>query len=232
MYLDRFFSETSVEPLVSFTLQTDIFGQISSAFHLSKIAKDSQSAYTVDNMSYNFQPFKQKIKDTEEWLKKEFATIRTGRATPAILDSVKVEAYGSDMPVNQVANVSIEDARTLRITPWDGSLGKAVERGITSANLGLSVVADDKGIRVIFPELTSERRGTLVKLAKQKLEEARIATRSEREKILKDIEGEERAGKISEDEKFRTKTELQKMVDEAGKVLDSFFDKKEREIAE
>ena len=182
-------------------------------------------------MAYNFLQFKQNTKDLENWLKKEFAGIRTGRATPAILDTVKVEAYGSQMNISQLANISLEDARTIRITPWDLSQAKSIEKGIISSNLGLSAVSDDKGIRVIFPELTSERRGSLIKVAKQKLEDAKITLRTEREKVLKDIESQEKAGKFSEDDKFRLKNELQKMVDDVGKTLDEIFAKKEKEIS-
>ena len=183
-------------------------------------------------MAYNFSIFKQNVKGLEEWLKSEFTTIRTGRATPAILDGVKVEAYGSNMSITQLGSISIEDARILRITPWDMSQVKAIEKGIMASDLGLSLAVDEKGIRVVFPELTSDRRQALVKIAKQKLEEARITLRNEREKILKDVEGQEKSGKISGDEKFRTKTELQKIVDNAGRVLDQIFTKKEREISE
>lgn len=183
-------------------------------------------------MAYNFSSFKQNIKDLEEWLKREFTTIRTGRATPAILDGVKVEAYGSDMSVTQLANISIEDARSLRITPWDMSQVKAIEKGITASDLGLSISVDDKGVRVLFPELTSDRRTALIKIAKQKLEDARITLRAEREKVIKDVDSQEKLGKISEDEKFRTKAELQKMVDDAGRVLEEALTKKEKEIGE
>lgn len=183
-------------------------------------------------MAYNFNTFKQAAKDTEEWLKKEFTSIRTGRATPAILDGVKVEAYGSEMPVNQLANISIEEARMLRVTPWDASQSKAIEKAIMVSNLGLSVAVDDKGVRVTFPELTSDRRGAFVKMAKQKLEDARVTLRTEREKVLKDIDNKEKEGNISEDEKFRSKTELQKMVDETGRNLEEMLTKKEKEISE
>ncbi|MEQ1561208.1 MAG: ribosome recycling factor [Nitrospira sp.] len=183
-------------------------------------------------MAYNFTPLKQSVKDTEEWLKREFSTIRTGRATPAILDGVTVEAYGTQMPLNQVANISVEDARMIRITPWDMSQVKSVEKGIIISDLGLSVSVDDKGLRVVFPELTSDRRTSLVKIAKQKLEEARITLRGEREKVIKDIDAKEKAGEMSEDEKFRLKTELQKMLDDANRILDEAFSKKEKEIAE
>jgi len=183
-------------------------------------------------MAYNFIQIKQSLKETEEWLKREFQSIRTGRATPAILDGVRVEAYGSNMGVNELANISVEDARMLRITPWDMSVVKDIEKGIVTSDLGLSVTIDDKGIRVVFPDLTSDRRTALIKVAKQKLEDARVTLRSEREKVIKDIDKKEKDGEISEDEKFRTKAELQKMIDEAGKILDEVFSKKEKEIGE
>ena len=183
-------------------------------------------------MAYNFSTLKQKLKDTEEWLRRELSTIRTGRATPVILDGVKVEAYGSDMTITQVANVSIEDARMLRVTPWDMSLVKAVEKGILVSDLGLSVAVDDKGLRIIFPELTSDRRTAMVKVAKQKLEDARVALRTEREKVIKDIDGQKKEGKMSEDENSRLKTELQKMLTEVGNNLEHMFNKKEKEISE
>ncbi|MEI6842924.1 MAG: ribosome recycling factor [bacterium] len=183
-------------------------------------------------MSYNFSQFKQNIKDLEEWLKKEMSGIRTGRATPAILDGVKVEAYGSEIPINQLANISVEDARMIRIAPWDASQVKAIEKGIVASDLGLSVVVDGNGIRVVFPELTGDRRLALVKVAKQKLEDARVTLRTEREKIIKDVDAKEKSGELSEDEKFRLKTELQKIVDDSGRTLDEIFSKKEKEIAE
>ncbi len=183
-------------------------------------------------MAYNFTQFKQKTKDLDEWLKREMSTIRTGRATPAILDSVKVDAYGSDMSITGVASVSVEDARMLRVTPWDMSLVKAVEKGIMLADLGLSVAVDDKGLRVSFPELTSDRRGALIKVAKQKLEDARVTLRAERERVIKDVDGQKKDGDISEDEQFRIKAELQKYVDETSVLLEQLFNKKEKEIAE
>lgn len=183
-------------------------------------------------MAYNFTSFKQNIKDTEDWLKKEFTNIRTGRATPAILDSVRVEAYGGEMTITQVANVSVEDARMLRITPWDASLAKSIEKSIITSDLGLSVSVDDKGLRVVFPELTSERRVSMVKIAKQKLEDAKVTIRGEREKVIKDIDKQEKDGIISEDDKFRLKTELQKIIDDSNKVLEEILAKKEKEITE
>lgn len=183
-------------------------------------------------MSYNFSSFKQNTTDLHEWLRREFAGIRTGRASPAILDGVTAEAYGSQMPINQLATISVEDARTIRVAPWDATQTKAIEKALVASGLGLSVVVDGSGLRIIFPELSNDRRTALLKIAKQKLEEAKVTLRGEREKVLKDIESQEKSGTISEDEKFRIKTELQKMIDEAGRGLDELLARKEKEIAE
>lgn len=181
-------------------------------------------------MAYNFALLKQKIKEVEDRLTQEFGSIRTGRATPVILDSVLVDSYGSKMSVNKVANISIEGARSLRVTPWDKGLIKEIEKGIALANLGLSTAADEEGLRVMFPELTSERRLQLVRAARDKLEEGRIHLRTEREKIWSDIQKQERESKISEDEKFRAKDEMQKLVDGGNKKMEEMFEKKEKEI--
>jgi ribosome recycling factor len=183
-------------------------------------------------MVYNTAQFKQNLKNIEEWLKGEFSGIRTGRANPAILDGVKVEAYGMEMPINQVANVSVEDARMIRVTPWDMSQAKPIEKAIIVSDLGLSVTVDDKGLRIVFPDLTSDRRSALIKIAKQKLEDAKVSFRAEREKSIKEIDSAEKAKEISEDEKFRMKTDLQKVLDDATRVLEELFAKKEKEIAE
>lgn len=182
-------------------------------------------------MAYDFKTFEARIKEIEERFARELTGIRTGRATPTILDSVQVEVYGTRMPVNQLATISVEDPRTLRISPWNMGDSKEVERALVSANLGLSVGADDKGIRVFFPELTSERRDMLMKLAKEKLEETRKALRSAREDVQSDIEAREKAKEYGEDEKFRYKDEMQKRVDAANKKFDEQLDKKEKEIS-
>ena len=109
-------------------------------------------------MAYDFKPFEKRIKEISERLVRELGSVRTGRAAPAILDGIQVESYGTRVPITQVANISVEDARTLRISPWDTAQAKEIEKAITLANLGLSVGSDEKGVRVFFPELTSERR--------------------------------------------------------------------------
>jgi ribosome recycling factor len=181
-------------------------------------------------MTYDFKSLKEKTKGVEEWLKKEYMGIRTGVASPALLDSVQVESYGTRMALNQVANISIEDARVIRIAPWDKSQAKAIEKAVTDANLGVSVGADDKGVRVFFPELTSERRVLLVKTAKTKLEDARKNLRGLRDEVWNEIQEKEKKGGMGEDDKFRFKDEMQKIIDESTKVLEVILEKKEKEI--
>ncbi len=179
---------------------------------------------------YDFKPLDQKISETNEWLHKEYQSLRTGRATPALLDGIQVESYGSRMPLNQVANIGTEDARTLRVAPWDASQIKEIEKAITNANLGVGVTADERGVRVSFPELTSERRTSLIKIAKDKLEDARQSLRAAREDTWNDIQAQERQSEITEDDKFKFKGDLQKRIDAANAALEELFKKKETEI--
>lgn len=180
---------------------------------------------------YNFSSLKTKAKEIEEWLAKEFSTLRTGRAMPAILDNVAVESYGAKMGIRELASVSVEDVRTLRVIPWDPIQSKNIEKAVANSGLGLSVAMDDKGIRIFFPELTSERRAALLKVAKEKLESGRIRLRSFRDDVWQDILRKEKAKEISEDEKFRLKNEMQKIVDEANGKLESLYAAKEKEIS-
>ena len=181
-------------------------------------------------MTYDFKELKEKVKGAEEWLKKEYTTLRTGIASPAILDGVQVESYGTRLPINQVANIGIEDARVIRITPWDKSQTKEIEKAITVANLGVSVGSDEKGVRVFFPELTGERRELLIKTAKAKLEDARVNLRGFRDDVWGDIQQKEKDGDMTEDEKFRGKNDMQKIIDDSNAALETLFAKKEKEI--
>jgi ribosome recycling factor len=182
-------------------------------------------------MAYDFKGFETNIKNILEKLGRELAGVRTGRATPAILDSVTVESYGTRMNISQVANVNVEDARTLRITPWDMSNAKEIEKAITMANLGLSVGMDEKGVRVNFPDLTGERRAQLIKVAKEKVEEAKAQLRGARDTIWNDIQKREKDGKMGEDDKFRAKEDMQKRVDAANKQFDDALERKEKEMS-
>jgi ribosome recycling factor len=181
-------------------------------------------------MIYDFAKFKKSLQENEDWFKREVAAVRTGRASLAILDSVRVESYGALLPVSQVAGLAIEDARALRITPYDMSQSKAIEKAITLAGLGVTVSTDEKGLRVSFPELTAERRAEVVKMAKSKLEDARKTLRAYRDGVVKDLQSKEKAGGVGKDDIFRLKNETQKFSDDAGRRLEDLFQKKEKEI--
>ncbi|MDE2079027.1 MAG: ribosome recycling factor [Patescibacteria group bacterium] len=170
--------------------------------------------------------FKKTAAEKGEWLKRELQGLRTGRATPALLDSVKIEVFGSMMALNQVASISVEDARTLYLSPWDKGQVKTIEKAITLADLGVSAGSDEKGVRVSFPELTAERREQLVKLVKAKLEDARVQLRAARTKAISDMEKEA----ANEDEERRGKEAIQKIVDETNKELEAIAEKKEAEL--
>lgn len=177
-------------------------------------------------MAHNTQSFKIELKKIEEWLSKEYSQVHTGRATPIVLDSIMVESYGNYMPIKNVAGITIEDPKTLRIAPWDKNQIKGIESAINSANLGLSVVSDSDGVRVIFPMLTTENRTKLVKVLKEKLEDARISVRKERQAEIDKLTG------LSEDEAKRGKEDIQKVVDEANNNLETIFNKKEKDLME
>ncbi|MDR3519913.1 MAG: ribosome recycling factor [Candidatus Pacebacteria bacterium] len=181
-------------------------------------------------MQYNFSNFKAELKKVEEFLSKEYTQLNIGRASPMVLDGISVDSYGSYVPLKNVASVSIEDPKTLRIAPWDKGHIKSIEKAIIAANLGLSVATDDLGIRVIFPQLTTETRQTLVKVLKEKLEEQRIAVRHERVVVLEEIEGKKKDAQMTEDEIFAAKEELQKITNEANSKLEAVYEKKEKEV--
>jgi ribosome recycling factor len=181
-------------------------------------------------MPYDFSVLRAKIADTEEWLSKELSALRGGRAAPAMLDGVQAENYGVRVPLNQMASITIEDARTIRITPWDTANVKNIEKAIVVADLGLSTASDEKGVRAIFPELTEERRREIVKIVKGRHEQARIALRGERDEVWSDIQKKEKNGEIGEDDKFSFKEEMEKLVKEGNDKLQEIYERKEKEI--
>ena len=184
------------------------------------------------HMAYDFTKLKANIKETEEWLQRELGGVRTGRAAPALLDSVRVDAYGVKSPLAQVASVTVEDARTIRISPWDKTLSKAIEKAINDGDFGLSVVVDDSGMRVVFPELTADRRTLLSKLAGEKTEQAKVTLRGHRTDTLKDIDATEKEGGMGKDEVTRLKEEVQKHIDAGVAALEAMAKKKLEEIAQ
>jgi ribosome recycling factor len=180
---------------------------------------------------YNFTPLEKNLQETTEAFTSELSGIRSGQSNPALLDGVKVESYGSMMPLNQVASITTEDARTLRVSPWDQNIVKAVESALQSADLGVSIGSDEKGVRVSFPELTSERREQLIKLTRQKLEEARARVRRNREDAWNDIQAKEKAKEMGEDDKFRAKEKMEELIKKANATLEDLAKRKEAELA-
>ncbi|WP_124727554.1 ribosome recycling factor [Staphylospora marina] len=165
-------------------------------------------------------------------LKKDLLTLRAGRANPAVLDKVTVEYYGTEMPVNQLANLSTPDPRTLMIQPWDKSALGAIEKAILKSDLGLTPNNDGNVIRITIPPLTQERRNELVKLARKMGEDAKVAIRNVRRDANDDIKKVEKNGEISEDEARRGQDEIQKLTDKSIKEVDQVVAAKEKEIME
>jgi ribosome recycling factor len=147
-----------------------------------------------------------------------------------LLDNVRVDNYGAKSPLNQVGTIGTEDARTLRISVWDSSMIAGIEQAIRDADLGVSVSSDSAGLRVIFPELTVERREQLLKLAKSKLEDARIAVRSARDDVMKQLDKSHKDGDLSEDELYGQRETVQEQIETANKELESLFNHKEAEL--
>lgn len=178
------------------------------------------------------------IKDAEDRmlkavdaLKREYATIRAGRANPGILEKVTVEYYGTPTPVNQLANISVPEPRMLVVQPWDKSSLPLIEKAILKSDLGLNPSSDGTVIRLIIPQLTAERRAEIVKTVKKKAEDARVAVRNVRRDINDGIKKLEKDG-VSEDEIKRAQDEVQKMTDKYIKEIDRIMDTKEKEIIE
>ncbi len=177
-------------------------------------------------MAFDFSPLKTELEGAAEWLRKEYSGISTGRANPALLDGILVEVYGALQPIKNIASIGTEDPKTLRISPWDKSVSKEIEKAITTSSLPFSVTVDANGLRAILPQLTTENKQSIVKIIKTKMEDARITVRQARQKTEKDIE----AAALPEDETFRTKADMQKLVDAANQNLESLFAKKEEEL--
>lgn len=165
-----------------------------------------------------------------EVLHTEFAGLRTGRASPSLIDPVQVEAYGTRMPLNQVGNVSVPEARLLTVQVWDRSMVKAVEKAIREAGLGLNPQTDGQTIRVPIPELNEERRRELSKIAGKYAEQARVAVRNVRRDGMEHLKRAEKEGEISQDEHKKAADEIQAMTDAHIKKIDEALASKEKEI--
>lgn len=178
------------------------------------------------------QETKERMGKTIEALKKEMQRVRTGRASATMLDSVKVDYYGTLTPLNQMASISVPESRLLTIQPWDASALKEIEKGILKANLGLTPSNDGKIIRISVPPLTEDRRKEIVKIVNKTCEEFRVAIRNIRRDSNDMLKGLKKDGDISEDEQFKAQDKVQTITDDHIKMVDDIMKEKEKEILE
>ena len=171
------------------------------------------------------EKLKSKLKSVEEALKTELSALRIGRATPALVENIPVDYYGVKTPLKQLASISAPELRLLVIEPWDKNAVSSIEKAVYASDLGLNPIVDKNLIRISIPPLTEERRNSLIKIMSVKLEEVKIRCRAARDEAIKEISG-------SEDEKFKIKESIQKLVDETNKNMEGLAKLKEREIKE
>lgn len=174
--------------------------------------------------------FEDKMEKSLENLKSEYTTIRAGRANPHLLDKIKVDYYGTPSTLQQVANVSVPEARMIQIQPWESSLIKEIEKAILSSDLGITPNNDGKVIRLVFPELTEDRRKELVKDVKKKGENAKVAIRNIRRDANDAIKKAGKAAEISEDEQKQLEEKVQKSTDKYIADIDKAVEEKSKEI--
>lgn len=174
--------------------------------------------------------FEEKMGKAIESFKEDLSMIRAGRANPKILDKVMVEYYGTPTPLNQVGNVSVPEARIIQIQPWEASMLKEIEKSIMKSDIGITPSSDGNVIRLVFPELTEERRKSLTKDIKKKGETAKVAIRNIRREGMDDLKKKEKSNEITEDDLSRLETELQKSTDKNVQLIDTIVKDKNKEI--
>lgn len=174
--------------------------------------------------------FKRRMDGALDAFKRELSGLRTGRASPSLLESVAVDAYGAQRPINQLGTVSVPEPRLLTVQVWDKGLVKSVEKAIREAGLGVNPQVDGQTIRVPIPDLSQERRQELAKLAAKCAEQARVAVRNVRRDAMESLKKMEKDGEISQDEHRSWSTRMQKMTDEHIKIIDDTYHAKEKEI--
>ena len=183
-------------------------------------------------MDNRLTPYVEKMGKTLSNLEEEFKTIRAGRANPAILNKVRVDYYGSPVPISQVGNITVPEARILQIAPWEPNMIKEIVKAINIADIGINPNTDGKVIRLIFPELTEERRKELTKEVKKKGEEAKVAVRNCRRDANEQLKKAEKAGELTEDDLKDDLDEIQKATDKCMKDIDEIVSGKEKELME
>ena len=176
--------------------------------------------------------FKNRMIKTAEVLSTQFDTVRAGRANAAVLDQIEVDYYGSPTPIRQIASISSPDPRTLLIQPWDGSTLKLIEKAILTSELGINPQNDGRVIRLVFPQLTEERRKELAKQVRKYGEEAKVAVRNIRRDAMDKFKKEQKKGEITEDDLKIIEKDLQKLTDDYIKEVERIADEKEKELME
>jgi ribosome recycling factor len=173
---------------------------------------------------------KQRMQKSVVSLSQGLTKLRTGRAHPSLLEQIVVSYYGTDTPLNQVANIAVEDSRTLSITPWEPQLVSAIEKAVQNSQLGLNPVTAGRTIRVPLPDLTEERRKDLARVVKHEAEQARVAVRNVRRDVLTEIKGLLKSKQITEDDERRAEQEIQKITDKSIADIDKISEDKQQEI--
>ena len=183
-------------------------------------------------MSSTTKIYEEKMNNCVAHLDRELASIRAGRANPGILDKVMVDYYGSPTPVQQVASVAVSEARILTITPWDGTLIKAISKAIQTSDIGINPIDDGHTIRLVFPAPTEELRKQLTKYVQKQGEEAKIAVRNVRRDAMDKFKAQKKAGELTEDDQKNLEEEVQKLTDKFVKEIDATCARKNQEIME
>lgn len=180
----------------------------------------------------DYSAYSRKMDKTLEVLASDFGSVRAGRANAQVLDRISVQYYGVDTPINQVGSISSPDPRSLVIQPWDGSLLKPIEKAIQSSDLGINPQNDGRVIRLVFPQLTEDRRKELTKQVKKYGEEAKVAIRNIRRDAMDAFKNQKKKGELTEDDQKQCEKDLQEMTDKYVKKIDEMCAKKEKELME
>ena len=183
-------------------------------------------------MATGYEEFENRMRKTSENLITNLASVRAGRANAAVLDQITVDYYGTATPIQQVATISTPDPRSLLITPWDSSTLKAIEKAILASELGINPQNDGRNLRLVFPQLTEERRKELAKQVKKYAEEAKVAIRNIRRDAMDSFKTQKKNGEMTEDDVKIAEKDFQKITDDWIKEIDKIADKKEKELFE
>ncbi len=180
----------------------------------------------------DYVQYTDKMDKTIEVMQANFAAVRAGRANAAVLDQIRVDYYGTPTPINQIASIASPDPRTLTIQPWDGSTMKLIEKAIQQSDLGINPQNDGRLIRLLFPQLTEERRKELIKQIRKYGEESKTAIRNIRRDAMEDFKAQKKKSEITEDDQKNAEKDIQKLTDDYVKQIDQLVEKKEKELSE